>query len=149
MRRAAEVIGLSQSAFVRQLVLSKIIVAAWWVAPFYNSAMTVRALRSTAQSRAHEYGPDFYLELLYETQDGGAAYRVFGDSRLPLRARGLAVAKIDARQLCDGRVIFAGDKQALWRITRSVEDANMGDQLLWLLAPDRRADTDPANLPPG
>ena len=79
--------------------------------------------------------------------DGAETYRVFGDSGRPLQLRGLEIAGVPARDLPFGRLMLAGDSYTLWRVARSVEDSGAGDQLVWSLIPDRRAETEPVDLP--
>ena len=147
VRRAAESAGLSQSAFVRRIVMNKIRIRAWWVRPFYNKDMKVMALRSMGRSKMAEVYADVFLELVSEGADGAGTYRVFGDGGRPLQLRGLEVAGVPPRDLPFGRLMLAGDSYTLWRVARSVEDNGAGDQLVWSLIPDRRAETEPADLP--
>lgn len=127
--------------------MNKIRVRAWWVRPFYNEAMKVMASRSLGRSRMAEVYADFFFEPIGEGDDGAGTYRVFGNSGHPLQLRGLEIAGVASRDLPFGRIMMAGDSYTLWRVTRSVEDNGAGDQLVWSLVPDRRPETEPADLP--
>jgi hypothetical protein len=148
VRRAADAAGLSQSAFIRRIVVNKIRIRAWWVRPFYNPAMKVMALRSSGAQKMHEFYADFFMEPVSDAPDGGGTYRVIGSSGQPLQLRGLEVLGVPARDLPHGRVMMAGDKYTLWRVARSVEDNGTGDQLVWTLVPDRRDDLEPSWIDP-
>lgn len=148
VRDAAEAAGLSQSAFIRRIVVNKIRIRAWWVRPFYNPALKVMALRSSGQSKMHDHYADFYLELIHETGGGDATYSVYGNGGLPLQQRGLEAAGVPARDLYHGRVMMAGDRHTLWRVARSVEDNTMGDQLNWFLERDHRDDLEASWVDP-
>ena len=104
--------------------------------------MKVMSLRGKGSSRMNEFYADFFLEPMSESADGGGTYRVFGNSGQPLGASGLAIV-VTSRELPFGRLMLAGDRYTLWRVTRTVEDVNMNGQIVWTLARDNRADTDP------
>jgi hypothetical protein len=128
--------------------MNRIRVRAWWIRPFYNDAMKVMAVRSMGVMKMHESYADFFLELVSETEDGGATYRVYGNMGQPIQFRALEVVGVPARDLPFGRIMMAGDTHTLWRVARSIEDSSVGNQLMWLLVADRRADTEPADVPP-
>lgn len=144
VRASAESMGLSQSAYIRMLVMAKVMVPAWWAKPFDAAEMTVRAIRSEGIAQMRKR-PQFILELMYETQNGGAAYKVFdGAGAAPLTFDALRDMEVVFRELHRGRIMMGGSHM-LWHIVRSVQDINLGGQLVWLLNPDTRKDSDPAN----
>ena len=146
IKASAEQLGVSHSAYIRRLVMSKVLVPTWWVPPFDSPEMKVVAMRNTGAHKMHTTDPDYFLELLYETQDGGAAYKVFGRRMAPMTFEHLKVQDLVLRELARGRVMMDGS-HALWQVVRSVADANLGGQLIWLLGADRRDDWDSLNPP--
>ena len=139
IRKNAEVMGMSTSAYIRQLVLSRLVVAAWWSPPLDD--MPVVSVRSTAQyNRAHQ-PPRFLLELVRELGHGGAEYKVYDADGDPMTAEMLANHdwndSFQHRDLRRGRIMLRGD-DALWKIVRSVADENLGGQLRWILEVDDR-----------
>jgi len=144
VRASAEAMGLSQSAYIRMLVMSKVLVPAWWARPFDAPGMKVMAIRSDGISQMRKIPAPFILELMYETQDGGAAYKVFDEDGNPLTFDALQNMELVFRELHRGRVMMGGSHM-LWQIVRSVQDLNLGGQLVWLLSHDTRKDIDPAN----
>lgn len=146
IKATADQMGISQSAYIRRLVMSKILVPGWWARSFDGPDMKVIAMRSSGALKMRSTNPDFFLELLYETQEGAAAYKVFTGMMTPMSFLELQNNEIMFRELSRGRVMMGGS-HVMWEVVRSVEDANLGGQLIWLLAADRRGDWEPATKP--
>lgn len=144
IRSQAEGLGLSHSAFIRSLVLQRIMTKAWWARSFDGPDMEVRATRSDGINKMYTMPPDFILELAWEGEDGGGMYRVFDGTGAPLTVDGLRESDLIFRDLDRGRVMLRGS-HTLWRVVRSLADENVGGQIMWLLAPDRRSDPDKQN----
>ena len=45
-----------------------------------------------------------------------------------------AAIVVTSRELPFGRLMWAGDRYTLWRVTRTVEDVSMNGQIVWTLA---------------
>jgi len=144
VRASAAAMGISQSAYIRMLIIAKMWIPAWWARPFDGPDMKVMAIRSQGVQQMRG-APQFILELLYETGQGGAAYKVFDASTAePLTFEALRDMEFVFRELHRGRIMMGGSHM-LWQIVRSVQDINLGGQLVWLLERDTRDDWDPAN----
>lgn len=144
VRTSAAAMGISQSAYIRMLVIAKISIPAWWARPFDSPDMKVVAIRSQGIQEMRR-APPFILELIYETGQGGAAYKVYDASTgEPLTFEALRDMEFIFRELHRGRIMMGGSHM-LWQIVRSVQDMNLGGQLVWLLERDLRHDWDPAN----
>jgi hypothetical protein len=136
VRANAELLGLSQSAYVRRIVMSTLEARAWWAPPF-EGEYRVGAVRSHGVHLMRTTNPHFYLE---RVGDGGAEYRVFNASRVPLTFAELESLDMFP-QLHQGRLMIAGSND-LWSIEESIEDAHLRGQLRWRLAMDRRLDSE-------
>jgi hypothetical protein len=143
IKASADLLGISQSAYVRRLAMSKIVVPAWWARSFDGSpGMTVEAIRADGVHRMNHTHPNFILQLMYDTENGGGSYKVFNGDMSPLTFNELRNTFMFT-ELHKGRLVMAGSHM-LWEIVRSFADDNLEGQIVWLLAADRRGDREPA-----
>ena len=137
VRANAEIQGLSQSAYVRRIVVSTLGAYAWWVRPM-DPPMEVRAVRSMGQINMSRHDPNFYLERVGEI---GSEYHVYFPDKTPVNFEALLAECGDMyREIRDGRLVLYGDHSDLRTIEESIGDANRGGQLRWRLGFDRRSD---------